>query len=184
MLGKRLVIVLICGRTYESYAAILKIRLQHLCCIHRAIAATSITDGMNLVYVENGITFCLCSVKNFLDTPLELSVIACTSNEWSHIHAIYHLVGYGFRHIAFCNHLCKTIYEGGFANTRFAYEDRVVLVFTAKYADGMLKFLLSPDKRLSVYIFLAYTGEILFPRLFLLLRLALRLILLMDFHRL
>ena len=125
------------------YGASCQCWFHDVCGIHCACCATGTNQSVYLVDKYNDVRVLLQFFQECLNALLKLSAILRTCHHSSHVKVHHALSEQHWRCLSFGYHLCQTFHYGALANSRLAYEDRVVLLSSAQYLHHALH-LLSP----------------------------------------
>lgn len=91
-------------------------------------------------------------LQNGLQTLLKFAAVLCTGNECAHIQREYRLILKSFGDIAADDTLGKSLGDGGLADTRLAYENRVVLRLSRQNANDIPYLVITADDRVKLLL--------------------------------
>ena len=103
---------------------------------------------MKLIDKQDNISCGFYFFNNFLETFFKLAAVFSAGNNAAHIQRYQPLVLQCFRYIAFYNELGKSFHNGGFSDTRFTNEGRIIFITAAENLDNALHFLFPPLNRI------------------------------------
>lgn len=151
------VVLLVSSRADKADVTSLQILLEHIGSIQTAIRTTSGTnDIMNLINIDDDITFIGSTSHDQLDAFLKITTILGTSQHLSDVHAVDAGTFQTIRHLIFIDKFGKPIDQSRLSYSRFTNMQRIILLCTAKHLDGTIQFLLSSDERI---MFIHLSGD-------------------------
>ena len=127
-------------------------RLQQVACIHCAVRFACTNNRMQLINKEDNLTFALSNlIQNGFQSLLKFTTEFCACNQRTHIQRedgfILQAVGY----ILFHDTLCQTFCNGGFADTGFTNQNRVVFRLSGQNTDDVSDFIVTPNHRIKLF---------------------------------
>ena len=127
--------------------------LEEVACIHGTFCLAGADDGVKLIDKQDDLAFALFDLcQNGLETLFELTTEFGACNQAAHIEGEDGAVFQGIRHVTADNPLGKAFRDGGFADTRFTDENRVILGLTGKNPDHISDFAVTPDHRVQLVL--------------------------------
>ena len=111
---------------------------------------------MNLINIDDDITFIGSTSHDQLDAFLKITTILGTSQHLSDVHAVDAGTFQTIRHLIFIDKFGKPIDQSRLSYSRFTNMQRIILLCTAKHLDGTIQFLLSSDERI---MFIHLSGD-------------------------
>ena len=139
--------LLIGGRADEADMSRLKVRLEHVGAVHRALASGSGSyQLMDLVDIDYRAFLFRNAVHHAFDALLEVAAILRAGNERGEVDLENSCLLEAFRHVAGVDLGGESIHERSLADARFADMERVVLVLSAEHLHGPVKFRLASDQ--------------------------------------
>ena len=121
-------------------------RLQQIASVHGAVRLARTHDGVQLIDEEDNLAFGLFDlVQHALQALLELAAVLSARDQRTHVQAEHGAVLQVFRHITLDDTLGQALSNGGFTDTGFTDQYRVVLALTAQDADDVTDFGITAD---------------------------------------
>ena len=108
---------------------------------------------MKLIYKENDPAFALADVlKDGFKAFLKFAAVLCACDKCTHVEREYRAVTEVLGYVSADNTLCKTLCNGGLADTRFTDKAGIVLRFTRKDTDNVPYLIVTPDHRVELLL--------------------------------
>ena len=126
-------------------------RLEQIASVHSAVGLARAHDGVQLIDEEDNLAFGLFDlVQHALQALLELAAVLCARDQRTHVQAEYGAVLQVLRHIPLDDTLGQALSNGGFTDTAFTDQYRVVLALTAQDADDVADLGVTADYRVQL----------------------------------
>ena len=101
---------------------------------------------MYLVDVDDGATFALHAFHDVLQAFLKVAPVLRTRQQVAQVEFVDATTEEAFRYVARLDAGGKSVGQGGFAHSRFAYVQRVVLLLAAEHLYGSFQFRFTADE--------------------------------------
>ena len=139
-----------------------KRRFQNVRRIHRAFGISCADQIVNLVNKQDDVSLLLYLCDQTLDTAFELPTELCSGNQRGQIQQVYLLVFQVHRNISGMNPQSDSLGDGGFADTRFTDQTRIVFGAAGQNLNHTCDFLVPSDHciQFSVGSTLAQIGAV------------------------
>ena len=142
------------GRAYAVQLAPCEHRFQQVARVHSAVGLARADYGVQLVDEEDYPALALFYLLQYRFQPLfKLAAVLRARYQRAHIKRKYLAVFQIFGHIALYYTLCQTLYYGGLADARLAYQNRVVLGLAREYAYNVSYLVISADNGVELVVF-------------------------------
>ena len=150
---KMLAKLLIGRRAHAPQATALQSRFQQVRGVHRTPGGCPRPDdGMNLVDKQNRFRHVFQFGHNLFEAFLEITAIACTGQQHTHIQRVNNIVAQNIRHIALDNFTRQTFSNSRFANAGVTHQKRVVFIAAAQNLYRAIDLIAAPDKRVHASV--------------------------------
>ena len=119
-------------------------------CIDCTLGSSSTNQGVNLIDEGDDVTAGADLFGHLLEALLEVTAVARTSNQASHIQGVNLLAAKGLWHVVRNNRLSKTLNNRGLTNTWLTDQDWVVLGAARKNLHYALNLTLAANNRVQL----------------------------------
>ena len=124
--------------------------LEDRSCINSAFGRSSTNQSVNLIDEGDDVTASADLLGHLLEALLEVTAVARTSDQASHIQGVNLLAAQGLRHVVRNNCLSKTFNNRGLTNTWLTDQDWVVLGAARKNLHYSLNLALATNNRVQL----------------------------------
>ena len=133
---------------------------EHIGCVYRSLCCASTDDGMEFVNEQNNLSVAPFDlVHHGLEAFLKLAAELGPSHHGPQIERHDFFVEERLRHRTVHNHLRQTFGDGGFADTRFTHQYRIVFGTTTQYPDNTGNLGFTPYHGIE-FAFRRHRGEV------------------------
>ena len=105
---------------------------------------------MNLVDEQDGLRILLQLAKQGLEALLEIATVLGACQQGAEIQGIDHVAPENVRHLLFHNHSGKAFNDGSLADTRFPYQQGIVLASSRQHLNDPGDFLIPANQRIDL----------------------------------
>ena len=128
-------------------------RLQDIGCINGTFRRPGTDDRMDLIHEKNDIPIGTDFFQCFFHTFLKFTAVFGTGNHGRQIQTEDFLVSQGIRDIPFCDFLCQTFHNSGFADTGITSQAGIIFRSSAQYLHDTIDFCISADDGIKLSLF-------------------------------
>ena len=126
-------------------------RFQHVPGIHCAVGFTCTDHGVQLIDKQNDVAFLFRQViKHAFETLFELATVFRTGHQRAHIQRQHAAAFQALRHFTVDNTLRQSFNNGGFTNTRFTNQHRVVFGTALQNLNRTTNFFIAANHRVKL----------------------------------
>ena len=142
-----------CGSTDALNFASGKSRLQYVGSVNCTFCSTSSHERVKFVDEENRVLYTPHFSHHCLDALFELAAVLRSSNHHGQVEYNDSLLSQNLWYFAFDDSLCESFDDGGFTNTSFSKQNRIILGSSTKDLSGSLNFPSTTDDGVQFTLF-------------------------------